>query len=72
VFCAEEPFWAALFPEFESEKSNCWSRVNQALASELAMELFLKALAFTNVVATRVNGPLYNVEDWVGAAPLVV
>ena len=72
VFCADDPFWTVLSPEFESEKSNCWSRVNQALASELAMELFLKAFAFNNDVATRENGPLYKVEDWVGVTPFVV
>ena len=71
-FCAGDPFIVPLSPPFDSEKSNCRSRVNQALASLLGLELFLKAFAFTSVVAATVNAPLYCVEDWVGELPLVV
>jgi hypothetical protein len=71
-FCAEAPLLAALSPVFESEKSKGWSIVNQALASELASKLFLKAFALTRVVFETVNGFLYKVEDCVGEAPSVV
>ena len=63
VFLFDEPLLIEVSPEFESEKSNCCSMVNEALASKLGLELFLKAFAFTSVFAARVNGPLYNLED---------
>jgi hypothetical protein len=48
------------------------STVNQALASELGLELFLNAFALTKEVTPIVNGAEYDIEDSVGVVPLVV
>ena len=72
VFLIDEPLLIVVSPEFESEKSNCCSMVNEALASKLGLEFFLNAFAVTKVVAAIVNGPLYTVEDWVGVVPFMV
>jgi hypothetical protein len=37
--------------------------LNQALTSELGVELFLKAFAFTTAFDARMKGPLYCVDD---------
>ena len=48
------------------------SIVNQTLASELVLELFLNAFALTKEVTPIVNGAKYDIEDSVGVVPLVV
>jgi hypothetical protein len=43
-----------LFPELANEKLKGWMIVNEALASALAVEPVLKALAFTVALLVRV------------------
>jgi hypothetical protein len=72
VFWAEVPLFAALSPEFDSEKSNDCVKANHALVSALSGELFLKAFAFRRVSTVIVTGLLYCVDVCVGAVPSVV
>ena len=50
----EDPATTDLSPELDSEKLKGWVTVNEALASALAVEPLLNALAFT--VALLVKG----------------
>jgi hypothetical protein len=59
----DEPAVTDLFPESESEKSNVWLTVNEALASLLALYPLLNALALTTALLVRVMAPVYRVED---------
>ena len=68
----EEPAKTDIFPELAREKLKGWVTVNEAVASALALDPLLKALAFTVALFARVMGPLYRVDDWVGVEPLVV
>ena len=68
----EEPAKTDLSPELDREKLKGWVTVNEALASALALDPLLNALAFTVALLVRVTFPLYRVEDCVGVEPLVV
>ena len=68
----EEPAMTDIFPELAREKLNGWATVNEALASALALDPVLKALAFITALFVRVILPAYRVDDWVGVEPLVV
>jgi hypothetical protein len=68
----EEPAKTDLFPELDREKLKGWVTVNEALASALALDPLLNALAFTVALLVRLMAPVYRVEDWVGLEPLVV
>jgi len=68
----EEPAKTDLSPELDREKLKGWVTVNEALASALALDPLLNALAFTVALLVRVMFPLYRVEDCVGVEPLVV
>jgi hypothetical protein len=68
----EEPAKTDLSPELDREKLKGWVTVNEALASALALDPLLNALAFTVALLVRVMLPLYRVEDCVGVEPLVV
>jgi len=46
--------------------------VKEALASALALEPLLNALAFTVALFVRVMFPVYRVDDCVGLVPSVV
>jgi len=46
--------------------------VNEALASALALEPLLNALAFTVTLLVSVMAPVYRVDDCIGVEPLVV
>jgi hypothetical protein len=68
----EDPATTDLFPELEREKLKGWLTVNGALASVLALDPLLNALAFIVALLVRVMVPLYRVDAWVGVEPLVV
>ena len=68
----EDPATTDLSPELAREKLKGWVTVNEALASALALDPLLNALAFTVALFVRVMVPVYRVEDWVGVEPLVV
>jgi hypothetical protein len=68
----DDPGLTDLSPEFETEKLKGWVTVNEALASALALDPLLNALAFTVALLVRLMAPLYRVEDVVGAEPSVV
>jgi hypothetical protein len=68
----EEPATTDMPPELDTEKLKGWVTVNEALASALALDPLLNALAFTVALLVRVMFPVYRVEDWVGAEPSVV
>ncbi len=69
---AEEPAITETLPELESEKSKVCPRVNQALATALAVKLFLNAFALTIVLTDSENGCEYRGEFRVGELPSVV
>ena len=68
----EDPATTDLSPELAREKLKGWVTVNEALASALAVDPLLKALAFTVALLVRVMVPEYRVDDCVGVEPLVV
>ena len=68
----EDPAMTDIFPEFDTEKLKGWLTVNEALASGLALDPLLNALAFTVALLVRLMAPVYRVEDCVGLEPLVV
>jgi hypothetical protein len=68
----DDPGLTDLSPEFETEKLKGWVTVNEALASALALDPLLNALAFTVALLVRLMAPVYRVEDWVGVEPSVV
>jgi hypothetical protein len=59
----DEPAVTDLSPELESEKSNGWLTVNEALASPLGLWPLLNALALTVALLVRVMAPVWRVED---------
>ena len=68
----KEPASTDLSPECESEKSNGWVRLKEALVSALELYPLLKAFALTTVLCAIVMAPLYRDEAWVGVEPSVV
>jgi hypothetical protein len=68
----EEPAKTDLSPELDREKLKGWVTVNEALASALALDPLLNALAFTVALLVRFKAPVYRVEDCVGVEPSVV
>jgi hypothetical protein len=68
----EEPATTDVFPALDTEKLKGWLTLNEALASALALDPLLSALAFTIALFVRVMAPLYRVDDWVGVEPSVV
>ena len=54
----DEPAVTDLSPELESEKSNGWLTVNEALASELGLYPLLNALALIAALLVRFMAPL--------------
>ncbi len=72
VLLAVEPATIETLPEFVTVKSKLLVLENQALASELAFELFLKALALSSVSVETTMGAEYLVDDWVGDEPSAV
>jgi hypothetical protein len=68
----EDPALTDLAPEFETEKLKGWVTVNEALASALALDPLLNALAFTVALLVRFMVPVYRVDACVGVEPLVV
>ena len=71
-FVTEDPAITDIFPALDTEKLKGWLTVNEALASALALDPVLNALALTVVLLVRVMAPVYGVEDWVGVEPSVV
>ena len=59
----EEPATTDIFPALDTEKLNGWVTVNEALASALALDPILNALAFTVALLVRVMAPVYRVDD---------
>ena len=68
----EDPAVTDLSPELAREKLKGWVTVKAALASALALEPLLNALAFIVALLVRVTVPAYRVDDCVGVEPLVV
>ena len=68
----EDPATTDLSPELAREKLKGWVTVKEALASALALDPLLNALAFTVALLVRVMAPVYRVDDCVGVEPLVV
>ena len=54
----EDPAMTDLSPELAREKPKGWVTVNEALASVLAVDPLLNALAFTVVLFVRVMVPV--------------
>jgi hypothetical protein len=54
----DEPAITDLSPELESEKSNGWLTVNEALASPLGLYPLMNALALTTALLVRVMAPV--------------
>ena len=71
MLLTEAPAMTETLPE-PSEKSNALVLANQALATELGFELFLKAWAFSSTSLEIVIGPEYFGDDCVGDEPSVV
>ena len=67
----EEPATTDLSPELASEKLKGWVTVKEALASALALDPFLNALALRGA-ARDLMVPVYRVDACVGVEPLVV
>jgi hypothetical protein len=72
VLVIEEPAKTDLSPELAKEKLKGWVTVKEELASALALDPLLNALAFTVALLVRVMLPVYRVDDCVGVEPLVV
>ena len=68
----EEPATTDMFPELATEKLKGWVTAKEALASALALDPLLNALAFTVALFVRFMAPLYRVDNWVGVEPSVV
>jgi hypothetical protein len=68
----EDPAITALSPELARVKLKGWVNVKEALASALALDPLLNALAFIVALFVRVTVPAYIVDDCVGAEPSVV
>ena len=68
----EEPATTDIFPALDTEKLKGWLTVNEALASALAFDPLLNALAFTVALFVRVMAPVYRVDDWFGVDPSMV
>ena len=58
VLVTDEPAITDLSPELESEKSNGWLTVNEALASPLGLYPLINALALTTALLVRVIAPV--------------
>ena len=58
VLVTDEPAITDLSPELESEKSNVWLTVNEALASPLGLYPLMNALALTTALLVRVMAPV--------------
>jgi hypothetical protein len=54
----EEPAKTDLSPELDTEKLNGWLTLNEALASALALDPLLNALAFTVALLVKVIAPV--------------
>jgi hypothetical protein len=54
----DEPAVTDASPELESEKSNGWLTVNEALASALGLYPLMNALALTTALLVRVMAPV--------------
>ena len=67
-----EPPTIERLPEFVIEKSKLLALENQALASELAFELLLKALALSSVSVETTIELEYLLDDCVGDEPSTV
>ena len=59
----EDPALTDLSPELDREKLKGWLMVNDALASALGLDPFLKAFALTVALLVRVMVPVYRVDD---------
>jgi len=59
----EEPATTDVFPELATEKLKGWLTVNEALASALALDPLLNALAFTVALFVKFMAPLYRVDN---------
>jgi hypothetical protein len=57
-FVVEDPAITDIFPELDREKLKGWLTANEALASALALDPFLNALAFTAVLLVKVIAPV--------------
>ena len=54
----EEPATTDIFPALDTEKLKGWLTLNEALASVLALDLLLNALAFTTALLVKVIAPV--------------
>ena len=72
VLVAVEPVTMDTLPEFETLKSKALVLENQALASGLAFELLLKALALSSVSVETTMDAEYFGDDCVGDEPSTV
>jgi len=68
----EEPAMTDMPPALDTEKLKGWVTVNEVLASALALDPLLNALALTVALLVRFNAPVYRVDDCVGVEPSVV
>ena len=57
-FVTEDPAIADIFPELDREKLKGWLTVNEALASALALDPVLNALAFTVALVVKLIAPV--------------
>jgi hypothetical protein len=57
-FVTEDPAITDIFPELDREKLKGWLKVNEPLASALALDPVLNAFAFTVVLVVKVIAPL--------------
>jgi hypothetical protein len=57
-FVVEDPAMTDTSPELETEKLKGWVTVNEALASALALDPVLNALAFTVALVVKVIAPV--------------
>jgi len=54
----EDPAMTDIFPALDTEKLKGWLTVNEALASALALDPLLNALAFTVALFVKVIAPV--------------
>ena len=54
----EEPATTDIFPALDTEKLKGWLTLNEALASVLALDPLLNALAFTTALLVKVIAPV--------------
>ena len=57
-FVTEDPAKTDIFPALDTEKLKGWLTVNEALASALALDPLLNALAFTVALLVKVIAPV--------------